>query len=347
MSGTSLDGVDIVLAKFKEEDNNWSFEILASKTFSYTTYWNTELKNVFHSSAQHLAMLDGHLGMYFGYLVNTFCDEFELDKSQIDLIASHGHTIFHNPIDQYTTQIGSGAHIAATTGIKTVCDFRSQDVALGGQGAPLVPAGDKYLFNEYPVCINLGGFSNITVKGEEGIIAYDICPVNMALNFYAQREGMSFDEDGKLARRGSIHGKLLNELNQIGYYGQKAPKSLSKEWFNAKFVPYCEYFDLSTKDTLRTLTEHIAMQLSKVLNNLSEGSKVLITGGGAFNLFLIELLNSKTKCNIIVPEPDIVQYKEALIFAFLGVLRVLGRENTLSSVTGAQKSGIGGCVYLP
>ncbi|MEO5570896.1 MAG: anhydro-N-acetylmuramic acid kinase, partial [Bacteroidia bacterium] len=233
MSGTSLDGVDLAYSVFKygtsgRRKSNWSFEILKAKTIAYNKEWKSRLENLDRADALALVKTHTDLGKYFGRLVKRFISEYKLKPN---LISSHGHTIFHQPENGFTCQAGDGSQIAAVTGIETVCDFRTIDVALGGQGAPLVPVGDQLLFGEYDFCLNLGGIANISFREKKKRIAFDICPVNMALNTLAAEAKINFDKDGKLAAKGSVNPLLLDKLNALDYYKKTPPKSIGKEWF--------------------------------------------------------------------------------------------------------------------
>jgi len=339
MSGTSLDGVDVALCRFY--DNPDKYEIINTHTFPYPCGIKSKLENAIGLSGSDLNELHIELGQLYGELVNTFIQSFSVKK--VDLIASHGHTIFHEPEKQITLQIGHPAYIAIKSGILTVADFRSTDVFLGGQGAPLVPIGDRNLFSEYKNRLNLGGFANISFEKDDTTIAFDICPANIPLNLLADEMGYSYDNEGLLAASGKTNQILLQELNDLGYYKEKPPKSLGREWFNQKFWTLIKKSKLSNIVKLRTITEHIALQCN---NSFREG-KVLITGGGAHNTFLIDRLKDLTNNQIIIPDKTLVDYKEALIFAYLGHLRINQKNNTLSSVTGAQKEHSSGAVYLP
>ena len=337
MSGTSLDGVDLALCRFEGVRPT----VLAATTVPYPAEWRDRLSHLEHSSALDYAKAHVELGHYFGVLINTFLQS---QDTPVDAIASHGHTIFHQPASGLTTQIGDGDAIAAETGLPVVSNFRTLDVALGGQGAPLVPIGDKLLFGEYDACLNLGGIANISYRSGTKRIAYDICPCNMALNRLASRLGLDYDPNGENARIGVFNQELNEQLNYLDYYNINPPKSLGKEWFVESFWPLVEASALSTRDLLATVTRHIAGQLTQVVQK--QGIKtLLVTGGGAFNSYLIETLQTlNPKVKITVPEKLIVNYKEAIIFALLGYLRLTRQVNTLASVTGARCDSIGGTV---
>jgi anhydro-N-acetylmuramic acid kinase len=262
-----------------------------------------------------------------------------------DFIASHGHTIFHQPGRKLTSQIGKGSAIAAETRLPVVCDFRSLDVALGGQGAPLVPVGDMLLFSSYTCCLNLGGFANISYDESGRRIAFDICPANIVLNHFASQLHKACDENGDLARQGSLHQPMLDTLNNLPFYRMKPPKSLGKEWVLSEIHPVLQQFDLPVEDKLRTFVEHIAVQIAFAIRT-DDSASMLVTGGGAFNSFLIERICEKTALRVMLPDLLTINFKEALIFAFLGVLRWREEINCLSSYTGADSDNIGGAVYL-
>lgn len=344
MSGTSLDGIDLAWCHFsRKEDGKWDYGIEKATTVPYAEDFRQRLASVQELSALEYVKLNNEIAEVFAEAVNRWLS----DGPKPNFLASHGHTIFHQPEVGLTTQIGNGAVIAARTGIPTVCDFRTTDVALGGQGAPLVPIGDELLFGEYDACLNLGGISNISYRTDGKRVAYDISPCNMALNTLAQRAGLPYDKDGELARKGNILPELLKRLNELDYYHQKPPKSLGKEWFSKVFLPVLASFssDFSVADLSRTVVEHIA---SQIVDNVPENARtMLVTGGGAHHSFLIQQIqNQRDTLKVIVPDKLIVDYKEALIFAFLGLLRLNGENNCLRSVTGAREDCCGGAVYF-
>ncbi|MDX2172413.1 MAG: anhydro-N-acetylmuramic acid kinase [Bacteroidota bacterium] len=343
MSGTSLDGLDLALCEFETIKDKYNYKIIKAITIPYTEVWRARLTDVKDATAEQYFMLNGLYGSFIAEQINAFIGD---NKQDIAAIASHGHTVFHRPSLGFTTQMGCGATIAAKTGITTVCDFRSVDVALGGQGAPLVPMGDELLFGAYDACLNLGGIANISYKNKEGKrIAYDICEANMLLNYLSEKIGHVYDEGGRMARAGKVEDALLEQLNKISFYKQSGAKSIGREWFEKTVIPFFEENKDDVKDLLSTSVEHIsdiiAIELNK--NNLKN---VLITGGGAFNSYLIEKLKQKTICELVIPDNETVNFKEALIFAFLGYLRLNNQINTLKSVTGASRDSVGGAVYI-
>ena len=347
MSGTSLDGVDLAYVKISR-NKGYHFEILKTKSINYSEILKNRLEEAFGYSGEKLTKLHADYGVFLGELARDFISQNSIEN--LDFIASHGHTIFHDPSQNYTLQIGSGAHLASGAGLKVICDFRTQDVALGGQGAPLVPIGDMLLFSDYDFCLNIGGFANISFDNNDERIAYDICPANIVLNHFTRPLGFEYDDKGKMASKGKINETLLTALNAIKFYEQGQPKSLGYEFIADVILPIFSNFDLTLEDTLRTFIEHIAIQISDNINEASanfdkEGLQVLITGGGALNDFMIERIKIHTNAQIVIPSQEIIEFKEALLFAFLGVLKDQEEVNCLKSVTGASKDHSSGVIY--
>jgi anhydro-N-acetylmuramic acid kinase len=349
MSGTSLDGLDIAYCEFFKKGNKWSYNIKAASTIGYSVERKNKLTGLMKSSSENLVYEDAAFGKFIGKQVKKFIQNKRIKPA---FISSHGHTVFHQPKRNFTFQLGSGAAIHAVCNLPVVSDLRSVDVSLDGQGAPLVPIGDQLLFGQYDFCLNLGGISNISFKNKSKRMAFDISPVNIVMNVLAANKGFEFDKDGKLAAAGKIDTELLNNLNGLPFYKEKFPKSLGKEWIDENIFPMINAIDLSIEDKLATFCEHIAIQIQVVIdkalkNSHKTKSSLLITGGGAFNKFLISRIkdNLKSKMEVIVPDKNTVMFKEALIFAFLGVLRIRNENNALSSVTGASRDNIGGALY--
>ena len=343
MSGTSLDGIDLAHCTFTYS-NGWKFEILEAETAPYATVWVEKLRNLITLSKSELLKLDEVYTDFLGNAIRQFIQKHELTK--LDAVCSHGHTALHQPEDFLTYQIGNLPKLASFINETVVCDFRVEDVALGGQGAPLVPIGDRLLFSDYDYCLNLGGFANISSEVNGLRIAYDICPVNIVLNHYVAHLGLVYDDAGKIAASGAVFYELLQQLNALDYYIAAYPKSLGLEWVKDEIFPLIDSFQLSIKDILRTFVEHCAIQISNEINSRNSAS-VLTTGGGAFNTFLMACLSDKTQNIIVIPERSIIEYKEALIFAFLGVLKLRNENNCLSSVTGALHDHSSGKIYNP
>lgn len=341
MSGTSLDGIDLVYVKFLKNDYS-CFEIVHSETVPYSGEWKQLLQNAIHFSSDELLSLDVTYGEYLGGVINNFIYDYKIKV--VDFIASHGHTVLHQPEKGITVQVGSGKEIVKITKRKVVCDFRTQDVDLGGQGAPLVPIGDELLFSDYDFCLNLGGFSNVSFKENGERVAFDICPVNIVLNYYANKIGLEYDESGKIAASGKVNKKLLEALNSLDFYKKEPPKSLGLEWVLKEVIPLIDEFEKDIPTILRTFVEHIAVQIAEIVK---KSKSVLITGGGFFNFFLIERIKFCGNITIAESTVALVNYKEALIFAFLGVLRVDSQVNCLKSVTGASRDHSSGVVFLP
>ncbi len=340
MSGTSLDGVDLVYIKFNR-DEQWNFEVINSKTYPYEDSVTKLLTHISKKSLDYIKKIDVEYTKKLSKIIREFIDEFSINK--IDFISSHGHTAIHDPSNSFTYQIGNLPILSKETNHNVICDFRVQDIELGGQGAPLVPVGEKYLFHKYDSFINLGGFANISNHVGESLIAYDICPVNIVLNNLSKKIGKDYDNKGSIASSGKLILELYEKLEKLEYYKSSPPKSLGIEWVNANVFPLInKYSDYPIEDLLNTLSNHIANQIS---NNLNGIDKVLVTGGGTYNDYLIDIIRSRTDSEIIIPSKNIIEFKEALIFAFLGVLRYLNINNCYSSVTGASKDHCSGKIF--
>ena len=344
MSGTSLDGVDLAHIVFTVKNNKWEFQILESETISYTTDWLNKLKIAVDFSEGQLEKLNQDYTQHLASIILSFIEKYEI--KDLDAVCSHGHTILHQPQNGFTLQIGNLPEIAALLNQTVVCDFRVQDVQLGGQGAPLVPIGDRILFSEYDYCMNLGGFSNVSFEKNKERIAFDISPVNTVLNFYANQLGLDYDDKGSISRTGICNENLLQELNTLDFYQKKHPKSLGFEFVKETILPIIESYSISLEDKLLTFTEHVALQIAVALPN--KNRSLFITGGGAYNDFLIERIQYHLpEMKIIIPSAKILEFKEALIFALLGVLKLRGEINVLSSVTGAKIDHNSGMIYYP
>ena len=339
MSGSSLDGIDLALCHFTPNGKQWSFTVETARTVPYDAAMRKRLLEATRGNAMELARLNRDIGIAIG----TGCKEL-LQEHSADLIASHGHTIFHQPDEGLTLQVGSGAHIATLSGLPAVCDFRSLDVALGGQGAPLVPLGEQLLFPDHQAFVNLGGIANISIHQGNKPIGYDVCPCNQALDLLASEAGKSYDANGDLARSGEVDVELLAKLNALDFYAQAPPRSLGREWFDERMKPMITSKS-PLKDRLRTVTEHIALLIAQELDKAGV-STALFTGGGAHNAFLIERIATLGKAKPELPSAELINYKEAVIFAFLGLMRLRGEVNTLASVTGATRNSVGGAIYL-
>lgn len=340
MSGTSVDGLDVCCATFDCQEDKWSFHIDCARGYDYPAALKKALgQDVQKMSALEFITFHSAYGQFLGERVNDFMREFEVRP---DIIASHGSTVFHEPQKKVMYQIGDGAAIAAVTKVPTVSDFRRLDIMLGGQGAPLVPVGDNLLFGDYDYCLNIGGFSNISFRQGDSRIAFDISPVNYVINRFCRAIGLEMDRDGEIAARGSVNLPLLDRLNALDYYARTWPKSLGREWVEQNVFPQLDNAGLSLEDTLRTYYEHCAQQLARVTE---PGKSLLVTGGGAYNKFLISRMEALSGCRIVIPEPAIIEFKEALIFAFLGVLYMMGQPSCLKSVTGAERDNIGGMLF--
>lgn len=351
MSGSSLDGLDIVFTELQESSGKWTYEIKCAGCLEYDEDWNTKLKSAIDLPAKEYQLLHTEYGKYLGEKVNEFIEMNQLHH-KVNLVASHGHTTFHLPEKRMTHQLGDGAAIAAITKLPVVSDLRSLDVAFGGQGAPIVPMGEKLLFPGYQCFLNIGGIANLSIRNENEVIAFDVCAANRVLNMLALERNMNYDDGGKIASGGTIHQNLLTELNALNYYSLPYPKSLANSFGTDTIYPMIKNYGLTTEDSLCTYTEHIALQIKNSLEPFSLGfefQKLMITGGGAFNQYLVERMNlllHPVNFEIYQPPAEVVNYKEALIMALLGVLRWREQYTVLSSVTGAERNSIGGALWL-
>ena len=342
MSGTSLDGVDLAHIEFTIENNIWSYKLLQCETVSYDPIWLNKLKTAVEYSDIQLSLLDKDYTQLIGQIISDFISKNKIKN--LDIVSSHGHTVLHQPQNGITLQIGNLPEIAKYVNQRVVCDFRVQDVKLGGQGAPLVPIGDRILFSQYNYCLNLGGFSNVSFEQNGSRIAFDISPVNTVLNFYANKLDLDYDDKGNISRSGNINFDLLNNLNDLSYYKKAYPKSLGIEFVKQTIQPLIEKYSISIEDKMRTFAEHIAMQTSRSL--IHNSGKILITGGGTHNHFLVELLQFYLpNLKIIIPDTKTLEFKEALIFGLLGVLKLRNEINVLKSVTGSKLDHCSGFLY--
>jgi anhydro-N-acetylmuramic acid kinase len=342
MSGTSLDGLDVVYVRFYGQSECPEYEIICAECVPYDVGWREKLRGAYYLTAEGITALDAEYGRFLGMAVQSFVQRNEI-SDKVDFVASHGHTVFHRPDLGYNLQIGNGAWLHAISGLKVICDFRTLDIAFGGQGAPLVPIGDKLLFGGYDYCLNIGGFANVSFDDENGRrIAYDLCPANYGLNRLMRTLGQEYDKDGLVARAGKVNAKLFDTLNALRYYRLPAPKSLAQEWVDAELMPLVVACDDTPENKVSTLTEHAAFQIARPFR---EGSSVLVTGGGAYNTFLSERILFYKRFSWVKPAPAIIDFKEALIFAFLGLRRATGLPNCLKTVTGALHDTVSGQTY--
>ena len=346
MSGTSMDGLDLAHVRFTLcENDRWEFTVNQTETYKYPKRVLEKLQNVIKFSPQELLHLDKELGLLFSDRINAFIASNNIDKELVDAIASHGHTVFHQPENGFSHQIGCGETMSLRTGIPVINDFRQKDIAAGGQGAPLVPIGDKLLFSDLAEAfLNIGGISNICFPGEL-TAAFDVCPGNLPMNRIANNLGLEYDAEGLIAKSGSVDSVVLEQLNNLKFYNASPPKSLGVEWLIEHLYPIIDSIK-EEKSALRTYVEHIAIQIANELNSANKKS-VMITGGGAFNAFLIERIQSHYLGNIILPDAQLINFKEAIVFGFLGALYLSGRPNTLSTVTGAKYDTMGGVLHTP
>ncbi len=350
MSGSSLDGLDIVFTELQEAAGRWNYEIIKSACIEYDETWQKKLRGAIDLHALDYQLLHTEYGSFIGKKINEFIGLNNL-QHKVNLVSSHGHTTFHLPEKKMTHQLGEGAAIASETRLPVVSDLRSMDIAFGGEGAPIVPMGEKLLLTDFNYFLNLGGIANLAIHRENTVIAFDVCAANRVLNMLAEEKGAAYDDGGKIAAGGKINIDLLEKINSLKYFGLAYPKSLANSFGTDIVFPIIKSFEIKTEDALSTFTEHICIQIKKSLEPFTQNEiqKLFITGGGAFNTFLIETLRKhleEINFEIHIPEDDIVKYKEALIMALLGILRWREQYTILSSVTGASRNSIGGALWL-
>ena len=350
MSGSSLDGLDIIFAELHSDGGNWSYQIREADCYPYTSEWKEKLSSSVHLNARDYLLLHSEYGHYLGQEVNRFIREKGIEF-QVGLIASHGHTSFHLPGQGMTAQLGDGAAIAAETGLPVVTDLRALDVAFGGQGAPIVPIGEQLLLKGYDLFLNLGGIANLSIAREGRPIAFDVCAANRVLNMLAGQAGKEYDAGGALAATGKVNEALLQELNSLPYFALPYPKSLANSFGTDEIYPVITRYNLTVPDALCTFTEHIVMQVAEAVHkHASPGPhQMLVTGGGAFNTFLATRLHSILSAKgvtVVIPDEKLVNFKEALVMALIGVLRWRQEYNVMASVTGAKRDSIGGAVWI-
>lgn len=346
MSGTSLDGLDICYAAFIQSSGKWNYRIIHTQPVEYPEDLLQQLKDAVRLPGIELCLLDRNLGVFLGKAVNEFISGFRINRNEIDAIASHGHTVFHQPDKGLTVQIGCGASIAQETGIRTINDFRKKDVINGGQGAPLVPIGDQLLFSQYAdAFLNIGGFANFSkMHPDDTITAFDICPANIIINHFSRQMGKEYDKNGETAARHPVDAPLFKALNSLEIYTEKQPKSLGWEWVEESVLPLFESSEMPVEAKIATATEHAAFQIAKRLDE-NGCNAVFVTGGGAKNEFLIQRVKHYFNGSIIIPDTETIDFKEALIFGFLGALHLENIPNCLPSVTGAAKAVVGGVLH--
>ncbi len=348
MSGTSLDGLDMALCDFRRHGDGWSYDLVRSGFLEYTPEVKAGLESAIALDAPGLLELDARYGAWLGEQAASFLGS---GAGSVDALASHGHTVHHRPERGFTYQLGAPQYVATASGIRAIGDFRSADIALGGQGAPLVPIGDRFLFGRYPFCLNLGGIANISFEKEGNRLAFDIGVANMLLNYLVRPLQRAYDKGGQIARKGSLNTPLLRALDTLPYYAKPYPKSTGYEWFREVVLPLVEKFPDRPENQLRTGVQHIANQIGDQVKKISGGvpGEILVTGGGAHNDFLAEVLQEQLGpgLRLVRPTSELIHFKEAIVFGFLGALRLAGQPNVLASVTGARRDSCSGVLCLP
>jgi anhydro-N-acetylmuramic acid kinase len=347
MSGSSLDGLDIAACHFQVADNKWTYHILAADTCSYPESLRKELAELNGSRNTRLQQfVSKELGRFTGHAIHHFLQENNLPAPMA--ISSHGHTTLHLPAEGLSIQIGDAAEIASITGLPVLYNFRNADIAAGGQGAPLVPVCDILLFNQYDICLNIGGIANISYQRNTERIGYDICAANQLLNHLAARLKLDYDADGKMAAAGKLLEPLLDALNQVSFLQQAAPRSLDNSFVRNNWIQILDAEDAPIHDLLHTATEHIAMQIARHISETGiQQPNILLTGGGVYNSYLIRRISELSGLPLSLPEHEVIRFKEALAMALMGALRLRNEPNFLPTVTGAAVAVSGGEICWP
>ena len=355
MSGSSLDGADLAWCTFQFAEDDpaklVSWTLHRGVTIPYDEGWQQRLRNAPALSGRGLWLLHTELGLHYGHMLRTFVDEL---PEKVDFIASHGHTVFHYPDQHTTTQIGDGAAIAAVLNMPVIDQFRTQDMALGGQGAPLAPLADRYFFPEYFACLNLGGISNISIKTDRGYVAFDVGGANQVLDAMMQEIGKDYDENGQLARTGQLIPALKQAADALSFHAQQPPKSLGNDWVRERLLPLFKDQQYALEDRLHTYCHHVAGQIAASLHQvaknenieLTDQQQLLVAGGGGFNGFLCECIAAVIQpVQLEIAAPDIIAFKEAALMALAGALRWQQQPNVIPSVTGASRAAVGGAIH--
>lgn len=353
MTGSSLDGVDVAYCHLEDNNGKWNYKIEIAECVPMPPKWKARILSLVLQNAVTYLRTDSHFGHYLGEVVAKFIEDHQLD-GKVDFVASHGQTVFHQPENQMTSQIGDGGAIVSHCNLPVVCNFRTQDVAYGGQGTPIAPIADKLFFGDFRFCLNLGGIANISFKtNDDKMIGFDICGANMVLNALAAEIDLEQDTDGNIARSGNINQELLNELSSQWYFEKPFPKSIGGGWVTKIFQPVFRRHHCSVEDKMRTACEHIAIQIAKDINQIyttqgitpDPSHTMLVTGGGAFNKTLMDCISAHAPVQLVVPDATTIKFKEALIISLMGALRWSNQINVLGSVTGARQDSIGGEIH--
>lgn len=356
MSGTSLDGVDIALVSFDEKKPT----LVASHYRPYPEELFQSTKSLCRKSNvrfDELALVDVKLGDFYAEGIHQLLSSTDTLTSSITAIGSHGQTIQHSPnsTPPYTLQIGDANRIAENTGITVVADFRRRDMAAGGQGAPLVPAFHKAMFQtnkENLAIINIGGISNVTFLSKdasEPLIGFDCGPGCTLMDQWTQIHfDKPYDASGDLAKQGAVNTPLLDSLLSDSYFESHYPKSTGPEYFSLEWLQNkLQQYPSTQLDTLSTLCELTAASIELSLNQIPGTDKILICGGGSHNTYLKERIKARTKQALTTTEtygihPDWV---EAMAFAWLAKQTMEGKNGNCPSVTGATKEVVLGAIY--
>jgi len=337
MSGSSLDGLDIVAVEFIEgEDLSW--KVIAYETYDLDDGITGRLSTITTMTATEIFRLNSD----YTLVIAGQLQQFILDKRlQPNFVAVHGHTVMHSPEYKSSWQLLNGGLLASTINCDVVCDFRNNDMAKGGQGTPMAVLADRDLYPGYDYYVNLGGIANISFLKEGVWSAYDLFPFNQVLNHFSRKVGQPYDKNGVIASQGKVDKNLLNQLLTDPYILKAFPKSIDNDWVKTYWMDRINKYNLSSADVMRTYVEFAAMYFS---NNITKGSKILWSGGGVHHTFFIKTLESKS-VDVNIHDTTLIDSKEAVLIAYAGYLRLCVKPNFVSSATGASDNVIGGAVY--
>lgn len=342
MSGSSLDGLDIAIATFASRD---TYDVVFNKHCALPSQLASELNKAASYNIKDYLELESKFTDFIAKELQNITNQYQ----DINLIAIHGHTVHHDPDSGYSCQMVNAGRLASLTGLDVLADFRNQDIGLGGQGAPLAPIVE-HLLGSQAAYLNLGGIANISLHKSGSIVGYDVSPCNQLFNHFAKLNGLEYDDKGLLGRKGAIDQNLLNQWSALPYFQVDAPKSMDNQWLVHNFISTLE--DDKSEDQCHTAYQFVSHQIAKsVINNLSEGDRVMCTGGGSYNDYLIQLIQDKIKSKsiqLVFPPKELIDYKEAILMSYMGYLYLNNKPNTLSSVTGASRSAsVGGYYKAP
>lgn len=372
MTGTSLDGMDFALCSFQEIDGVPELSIIATHFFEYSELLKNKIRETIYNklNLSEFSQLNYYLAHLFSDKYRQFINRYSIDENEISCISIHGQTVWHNPqptpfLDKQissTLQATNLSALAKLTGKTVIGDFRSGDIALGGEGAPLVCKFDYDFFrdsNENRILLNIGGISNLTYLPKDcdidEILAFDCGPGNVLIDEIASAYfRVPYDKSGAIARSGNIDNHLMDILLKDDFIMKKPPKSTGREKYNMAFIKSALnsiQYEISRADILRTFTEFTAIAIAQnIIQSTTQNATIIVSGGGRENTFLIELLSNKlpnARFRKIEDYGISSDFKEAIAFAYLGYLNIHHKSGNVPSATGASQPTIIGTISLP